>query len=48
MYVPSPIPWVDGETLGEHLESRGVSRLLFTGFVRAAMVWFAAPGSVLW
>lgn len=26
MYLPSSHPWTDGETLGEHLESRGVSR----------------------
>src|SRR4026209_1441581 len=32
MYVPSPIPWVDGETLGEHLASRGVSRRQFLEF----------------
>ena len=32
MYVPSPIPWTDGETLGEHLESRGISRRQFLQF----------------
>jgi hydrogenase small subunit len=32
MYVPSPIPWADGETLGQHLESRGVSRRQFLEF----------------
>jgi hydrogenase small subunit len=32
MYVPSPIPWADGETLGEHLESRGISRRQFLEF----------------
>ena len=32
MYVPSPIPWTDGETLGEHLQSRGVSRRQFLQF----------------
>src|SRR4026209_642369 len=32
MYVPSPIPWVDGETLGEHLESRGLTRRQFLEF----------------
>ena len=32
MYVPSPIPWSDGETLGEHLESRGISRRQFLEF----------------
>jgi hydrogenase small subunit len=26
MYYPSSHPWADGETLGEHLEKRGVSR----------------------
>ena len=26
MYVPNPIPWADGETLGQNLASRGVSR----------------------
>jgi hydrogenase small subunit len=32
MYVPSSIPWADGETLGQHLESRGVSRRQFLEF----------------
>src|SRR5512133_2956219 len=32
MYVPNPIPWVDGETLGEHLQSRGISRRQFLEF----------------
>ena len=26
MFYPSSHPWADGETLGEHLEKRGVSR----------------------
>ncbi len=40
MYVPSPIPWAEGETLGEHLESRGVSRrqvLEFCGSLAAVL-----------
>ena len=32
MYVPNPLPWVEGETLGEHLASRGVSRRQFLEF----------------
>ena len=32
MLVPHPIPWTDGETLGEHLDSRGVSRREFLEF----------------
>jgi hydrogenase small subunit len=32
MYVPNPIPWSDGETLGEHLQSRGISRREFLEF----------------
>jgi hydrogenase small subunit len=32
MYAPSPVPWADGETLGEHLASRGVSRRDFLQF----------------
>ncbi len=34
MYSPSPQPWASGETLGEHLERRGVSRRDFLGFCR--------------
>jgi hydrogenase small subunit len=33
MYVPHPIPWAEGETLGETLRSRGVSRRDFLEFV---------------
>lgn len=32
MYFPSAHPWSPGETLGEHLESRGVSRREFLTF----------------
>ncbi len=32
MYVPNPIPWVEGETLGENLASRGISRRQFLEF----------------
>ncbi len=32
MYFPSSHPWTDGQTLGEHLEGRGVSRRDFLGF----------------
>jgi len=34
MYSPSPQPWAPGETLGEHLDSRGVSRRDFLAFCR--------------
>jgi len=33
MYVPNPIPWAEGETLGETLRARGVSRRDFLEFV---------------
>ena len=29
MYFPSPYPWTENETLGEHMERRGVSRRQF-------------------
>jgi hydrogenase small subunit len=32
VYVPSPHPWIEGETLGQHLERRGVSRRDFLQF----------------
>jgi hydrogenase small subunit len=32
MYVPNPIPWADGETLGQNLATRGVSRREFLEF----------------
>ncbi len=32
MYVPSPHPWAEGETLGQHLEKRGVSRRDFVQY----------------
>ena len=32
MIVPHPIPWTAGETLGDHLRSRGVSRREFLQF----------------
>ena len=32
MYVPSAIPWTDDQTLGEHLESRGIPRRQFLEF----------------
>jgi hydrogenase small subunit len=32
MFFPSANPWVEGDTLGEHLESRGVSRRDFLKF----------------
>jgi hydrogenase small subunit len=32
MFYPSSHPWVEGETLGEHLEGRGVSRRDFLAF----------------
>jgi hydrogenase small subunit len=32
MLVPHPIPWTDGETLGEHLQARGVTRREFLQF----------------
>lgn len=32
MYFPSSHPWVEGETLGQHLEARGVSRRDFVAF----------------
>ncbi len=32
MYVPSPVPWCEGETLGENLASRGISRRQFLEF----------------
>ncbi len=32
MYVPSPIPWAEDETLGQHLANRGVSRREFLEF----------------
>ncbi len=32
MYLPSSHPWAEGETLGEHLEKRGVSRRDFLAF----------------
>ena len=32
MYVPNPIPWSTEETLGEHLQSRGISRRQFLEF----------------
>jgi len=32
MYFPTSEPWVDGETLGEHLDHRGVSRRDFLKF----------------
>jgi hydrogenase small subunit len=32
MLVPHPVPWTDGETLGDHLQSRGVSRRAFLQF----------------
>ena len=32
MYVPNPIPWSDGETLGQNLATRGVSRREFLEF----------------
>ena len=35
MFVPNPIPWAEGETLGEHLDSRGVSRREFLQFCSA-------------
>jgi hydrogenase small subunit len=35
MLVPQPIPWTDGETLGDHLRSRGVSRREFLQFCGA-------------
>jgi len=32
MFHPTPYPWAEGETLGEHLERRGVSRRDFLAF----------------
>src|SRR3989304_2307546 len=32
MFFPSSQPWAEGETLGEHLEKRGVSRRDFVKF----------------
>lgn len=32
MFFPTSQPWVEGETLGEHLEQRGISRRDFLGF----------------
>ena len=32
MFFPSSHPWVDGETLGEHLDERGVSRRDFLAY----------------
>src|SRR3990172_5423320 len=32
MYAPNPIPWADGETLGQNLTTRGVSRREFLEF----------------
>lgn len=32
MYYPSPHPWTEGQTLGEHLAERGVSRRDFLSF----------------
>ena len=32
MYYPHPEPWLDGETLGEHLERRGIDRRDFVKF----------------
>lgn len=32
MIQPSPLPWVPGETLGEHLEQRGVTRREFVSY----------------
>jgi len=32
MYLPNPIPWADGETLGQNLATRGVSRREFLEF----------------
>jgi len=40
MFFPSANPWVEGDTLGEHLESRGVSRrdfLVFCGEMGAML-----------
>lgn len=40
MLVPHPVPWTDGETLGEHLAARGVTRrefLKFCGGLAAAL-----------
>jgi len=40
MFFPSANPWVEGDTLGEHLESRGVSRrdfLVFCGEIGAML-----------
>jgi Ni,Fe-hydrogenase I small subunit len=32
MYYPTSHPWTDGQSLGEHLEERGVSRRQFLEF----------------
>jgi hydrogenase small subunit len=32
MFYPSSHPWVEGETLADHLEQRGVSRRDFVTF----------------
>ena len=32
MLVPHPVPWSDGDSLGDHLRSRGVSRREFLEF----------------
>jgi hydrogenase small subunit len=40
MLVPHPVPWTEGETLGEHLAARGVTRrefLKFCGGLAAAL-----------
>jgi hydrogenase small subunit len=40
MLIPTSHPWVDGETLGQHLKSRGVSR-------RDFLEWCGSMGAVL-
>jgi NiFe hydrogenase small subunit HydA len=46
MFYPSSHPWVEGETLGEHLERRGVSRRDFLAFC-AEMTAILGLGSAM-
>jgi hydrogenase small subunit len=47
MYYPTSHPWVDGQTLGEHLEERGVTRRQFLEFCGSMCAVLGISSSLL-
>ena len=47
MYYPTSHPWVDGQTLGEHLEERGVTRRQFLEFCGSMCAVLGISNSLL-